>query len=209
MRKDSLKNSINKAIGKKNGNRNYDFQMECRDDMDDNRPNDRKSGNKRQDKPLKTFGILCIAAFITMFALSGTPTVDTSDAARRALGERVSTLLPVGTILLSEDQNIGQEDYTITHQSDQDETRIWIWDYAAEDGDYVQVLVNGIPVTEPFMIKNRPKEIQVPATGDVQIKGIRDGGGGITYAVHYELNNTNYFNTAPEGEFNTYTLIRQ
>jgi len=209
MRKDSLKNSINKAIGKKNGNRNYDFQMECRDDMDDNRPNDRKSGNKRQDKPLKTFGILCIAVFITMFALSGTPTVDTSDAARRALEERVSTLLPVGTILLSEDQNIGQEDYTITHQSDQDETRIWIWDYAAEDGDYVQVLVNGIPVTEPFMIKNRPKEIQVPATGDVQIKGIRDGGGGITYAVHYELNNTNYFNTAPEGEFNTYTLIRQ
>ncbi len=29
-----------------------------------------------------------------------------------------------------------------------------------------------------------------------------------TYAIRYELNNTNYFNSAPEGEFNTYTLIQ-
>lgn len=208
MRKDSLKNSINKAMGKRNDNRNYDFQMERRDDMDGSRPG-RKSGRKRQDKPLKSFGILCIAAFIAAFSLSGTPTVDTSDAARRALGEGVSTELSVGTKLLSEDQSIEKKDYTIIHQSNQDETKIWIWDYAAEDGDYVQVLVDGTPITEPFMIKNKPKEVNVPSMGDIQIKGIKDGGGGITYAVHYEVNNTNYFNTAPEGEFNTYTLTRQ
>lgn len=62
-------------------------------------------------------------------------------------------------------------------------------------------------MTEPFVINHKPKEILVPAKGDIQIKGIRDGGGGITYAVHYELNGTNYFNSAPEGNYNTYTLI--
>jgi len=209
MGKDSLKDSINRAMNKRNDNRKFGSKMEPEDDIDDNNPDDRESARKKQDKHLKSFGILCIAVSIAMFVFTGTTTVDTSEAAKRALEEGLSTTLSVGTKLLSEDKNIGQKDYTITHQSNQDETKIWVWDYAAEDGDYVQVLVNGSPATEPFLIKNKPKEIKVPTTGDIQIKGIKDGGGGITYAVHYEVNNTNYFNTAPEGEFNTYTLTRQ
>lgn len=165
--------------------------------------------NKKFHKHLKAFGVFCIAVFIAALMLTDTVTVNTSDAAKMALENKVSTSLSIGTVILSEDENIGQEDYTISHEFKEDETKIWVWDYAAEDGDYVQVLVNGTPLTEPFMIKNKPKEIKVPATGDIQIKGIRDGGGGITYGVHYEVNNTNYFNTAPEGEFNTYTLVRQ
>lgn len=161
------------------------------------------------DKLLKTTGIVLIIASIFALMWSGnTPTVDTSDAAKQAITEQVSTSLSVGTILMSSDENIGAKDYTITHSNTADESKIWIWDYAAEDGDYVQILVDGNPIGDAFMIKNKPQEFKVPTTGTVQVKGIRDGGGGITYAVRYELNNTNYFNSAPEGEFNTYTLVR-
>ena len=162
------------------------------------------------DKLIKTTGIVLLVASIFTFAwgINSSPTVDRSDAAQQAITEQVSTSLSVGTILMSSDENIGAKDYTITHDSNQDESKIWVWDYAAEDGDYVQILVDGTPIGDAFMIKNKPQEFMVPTTGTVQVKGIRDGGGGITYAVRYELNNTNYFNSAPEGEFNTYTLVR-
>jgi len=164
---------------------------------------------KKIEKPFKMFGWLCIAMFAAMLMFSSTPSIDTNVAAKDALKDNVSTSLSVGTILLARDENIGQQDYIITHNSENNETKIWVWDYAAQDGDYVQVLVNRVPVSDAFMIKHKPKEFIVPATGDIQIKGIKDGGGGITYAVRYELNGTNYFNSAPEGEYNTYTLVNE
>ncbi len=169
----------------------------------------RKQNSKEKDKPLKVFGWICMALFVGALIFTSTSSVDTTDAAKNALADKVSTSLSAGTILLANDENIGQQDYTITHKYDKSDTKIWVWDYAAEDGDYVQVLVNGTPTADAFMIKHKPVEITVPAVGEVQIKGIRDGGGGITYAVRYDLNGTNYFNSAPEGEFNTYTLIKE
>lgn len=161
----------------------------------------------RRTKPFKIFGGICIVAFIIGIILTRTSTVDTSAAAQNALLNKTSTALSAGTILLQEDANIGAADYTIIHQSTSEKTKIQVWDYAAQDGDYVQILVNGAPVSEPFMIKHRPKEFTVPSVGTVQVKGIKDGGGGITYAVRYDLNGTIYFNSTPEGELNTYTLV--
>lgn len=192
--------------------RDYELHEDARDTAkeDQIKPGtDDRAARKRRDRPLKLLGLFCAAAFVLMLVFSSTPSVNTTDAAKNALRDKVSTSLSAGTILFGKDENIGAQDYTITHSSDKEETRIWVWDYAAQDGDYVQVLVDGVPLGDAFMIKNKPREITVPSTGNIQIKGIRDGGGGITYAVRYELNGTNYFNTAPEGEFNTYTLIRQ
>lgn len=182
---------------------NYVNEKIVREDVVD------KKKIKKIEKPLKVFGGFCIAVFIAMIIFSYKPAVNKSSEAKEALKNKVSTSLSAGTILLAKDENIGQQNYTITHKSENKETKIWVWDYAAEDGDYVQILVNGTPVSEAFMIKHKPKEIIVPATGDIQIKGIKDGGGGITYAVRYELNGTNYFNSAPEGEYNTYTLVKE
>lgn len=207
MSNNNLKNSLKKAMDKKKATEKFDSKDGYKKNIDDKSNNEKK--NIKFDKYLKKFGIFCILIFIAMFIFTETSTVDTSEAAKRALEDKVSTTLSAGTILLEEDQNIGQDDYTITHQSNKNETKIWVWDYAAEDGDYVQIVVNGTPITEPFMIKNKPKELNVPATGEIQIKGIKDGGGGLTYAVRYDLNGTTYFNTAPEGEYNTYTLIRE
>lgn len=138
---------------------------------------------------------------------SGTE-VDTSKDAAQALKVHMSTTLGAGTKLLSEDEMMSGQDHTITHSSDNEETRIWIWDYAAEDGDYVQVLVDGVPLGDPFMIKNKAVEYTVPTVGKVQVLGTRDGGGGITYGIYYELNKTTYFNGMDEGEGNLYTLER-
>lgn len=165
--------------------------------------------SKKMTKAFKQLGTLCLVLGLVGIFYSASSSVDSSQAARNALQNHVSTAVSAGTVLLSADENIGAQDYTIVHSSTAEETKIWVWDYAAEDGDYVQILVNGTPITAPFMIKHKPREIMVPAVGDIQIKGIRDGGGGITYAVRYELNGTSYFNSAPEGEYNTYTLVRE
>jgi hypothetical protein len=168
-----------------------------------------KPKTNQYDKPLKIFGGICLAIAVAALIFTGTTTPDTSQSAADALKNQVSTAVSTGTILLSEDQNIGAKDYTITHKSNAKETKIWVWDYAAEDGDYVQVLVNGVPAGDAFMIRHKPREITVPSTGTVQVKGVKDGGGGITYAVRYDINGTSYFNGTPEGQFNTYNLKLQ
>lgn len=165
-----------------------------------------KIRRKRMERPLKVFGGLCIVTAILAFMFSESAIVNRSESAKNAWINKISTGVSAGTILLSKDENVAAKDYTITHKSENKDTKIWVWDYAAEDGDYVQVLVNGVPVSDAFMIKHKPRELTVPATGEIQIKGIRDGGGGITYAVRYEINGTSYFNGTPEGVCNTYTL---
>lgn len=135
--------------------------------------------------------------------------VDTSDEAASALESHVSTSLAAGTKLLATDDNYIGGDMTITHESDDEETTLYVWDYAAEDGDYVQIVVNGTPLGDPFMITNKPATFTVPTVGEVEVIGTRDGGGGITYAVYYEMNHTTYFNGVDENGSNIYTLIRE
>lgn len=157
-------------------------------------------------------GILLIAGIAAMvvFGMSDpSKTVDTSAEAEEAIKTHMSTTLAAGTKLMSEDDNYIGGDLTITHNSADDDTTIWVWDYAAEDGDYVQIIVDGTPLGDPFMIKNKPVSFKVPTVGEVQVLGTRDGGGGITYAVYYELNQTTYFNGVNQGGSNLYTLIRE
>lgn len=163
----------------------------------------------RSKKLLMTFGGVALALGILGFVFAGGSSVDTSQAAENALSNQVSAELAAGTILLSDDEELTAQDHTIVHSATEEETKIWVWDYAAEDGDYVQVLVNGAPISDSFMIKHKPKEFTVPAVGAVEIKGIKDGGGGITYAVRYDVNGTNYFNTAPLNGQNKYELVRE
>lgn len=170
---------------------------------------DETTKRKKLKKPIKVFGVVCIVISMASFIFMGTSKVDVSQAAKSALENKVSTEVSAGSILLSKDENIGEEDHTITHNSDVKDTKILIWDYAAEDGDYVQVIVNGTPLGDAFMIKHKPKEITIPAVGKVQIKGIRDGGGGITYGIRYDINGTSYFNGTSKGKSNTYTLTRE
>lgn len=165
------------------------------------------------DKRLKKGGLVFIASFIAICFLlshiSGASSINTSEEAKLALENHVSTELAIGVQISTEDEYYAGQDLTITHSSPSDETVIHVWDYAAEDGDYVQILVDGVAIGDPFMIMNVPVEYTVPSVGEVQVLGTRDGGGGITYAVHYEVNGTTYFNGTDVGNGNLYTLIRE
>lgn len=79
---------------------------------------------------------------------STSKSVDTSEEAASALETHISTSLAAGTILLESDENYVGGDMTTTHESTDDETTLYIW-------DYVQILVNGMPLSEPFMITNK------------------------------------------------------
>lgn len=165
---------------------------------------------KKSFSSTKIFIGFTVIAFLISFNMFGsTQPAEMTNETLNAIETRVSNELPPGTILFSQDEVTEKKDYTIEHSSNENETNIYVWDYAAEDGDYVQILVNGVEYTDAFMILNESKVFTVPSTGDIQIKGIKDGGGGITYAVYYDLNSTIYFNSAPEGEFNTYTLLKK
>lgn len=164
---------------------------------------------KRIKKGAWVLGAAAVASVIIYANLFSSSQVTTGEDAEAALETHMSTTLGAGTKLLSKDENMIGQDYTITHNSDDKNTTIWVWDYAAEDGDYVQILVDDSPICDPFMIKNKAVSFSVPTVSEVQVVGTRDGGGGITYGVYYELNQTTYFNGMDEGGNNIYTLVRE
>lgn len=153
--------------------------------------------------------IVGIVGMVGMMMFSSGGSVDKSPEADQARDTHMSTTLTAGTKLLSKDDNYIGTDVIVEHSSKADETNLHIWDYAAEDGDYVQVFVNEAPLGAPFMIKNKPVTFKVPTVGDIKVVGTRDGGGGITYAVYYDMNHTTYFNGVDEGGDNLYQLIRK
>ena len=173
-------------------------------------PTPQKKAKTRADKKLKITGLVLAGLFVvSMFFMPTSSSVNTSDEAKLALENQMSTQLHIGVRIMSNDENLAGQDLTITHSSPADENKIHIRDYAAEDGDYVQILVDGVAIGDPFMIKNKPVVFTVPTTGEIQVLGTRDGGGGITYAVHYDVNGTTYFNGTDVGNGNLYTLIKE
>lgn len=60
---------------------------------------------------------------------------------------------------------------------------ITLWDFAAEDGDTVEVSSGGYQIQ--VALKNTPQEFAVPIDKDhaITLTGVRDGGGGITLAI--------------------------
>lgn len=171
--------------------------------------NSQSAFTKRIKKGAGILTGLAVVSLILSITFSSSKSVDTSEDAANALEDRVSTSLAAGTRVLDKDDNYVGGDLTITHSSKDDETTLYIWDYAAEDGDYVQVIVNGSAIGDPFMIKNKPVTYKVPTVGTIEVIGTRDGGGGITYGVYYEMNNTTYLNGMDEGNGNVYTLVRE
>lgn len=186
------------------------IESESKQFVDITEPTPKEKVKTKADKKLKVTGLVLAGLFVaSIFFMPASSSVNTTEEAVQVLENRMSTQLPIGVRVLSKDENLAGQDLTITHSSLSDENKIHIWDYAAEDGDYVQILVDGVAICEPFMIKNKPVVFTVPSTGEIQVLGTRDGGGGITYAVHYDVNGTTYFNGTDVGNGNLYTLIRE
>lgn len=136
--------------------------------------------------------------------------ISTSEGAQEILKQRWSNKLELGARLVQNDDQIRLEpaDLTLKHDKKDQTTKIWIWDFAAEDGDYVQIKVDGKIITEPFMIMNQAVSFEVPAESKIEVIGVKDGGGGITYAIHHEIRGETYLNGMNVGGSNTYILER-
>lgn len=134
--------------------------------------------------------------------------ISNSVGAQEMLSQRWSDKLELGARLVSNDDQVTLKpaDITFTHNKSEETTKIWVWDFAAEDGDYVHVLVDGKPISEPFMIKHEPVSFDVGKNSVINVIGVRDGGGGITYAIHIDAIGQTYLNGTDINQANTYTM---
>lgn len=77
-----------------------------------------KKEKTRADKKLKVTGLVLAGLFaISMFFMPTSSSVNTSGEAAQALENHVSTQLPVGARILSDDEYLAGQDVTITHSS--------------------------------------------------------------------------------------------
>jgi hypothetical protein len=116
------------------------------------------------------------------------------------------SVVAAGSVLTKTDSITRSGNYTIQFAAQSQSTLMLVWDYAAEDGDMVSVLVNGAPMGESFTIMHAAKVVRVPTGSDVSVIGTRDGGGGITYAVNFPDAQRTVVNGIQTGEMNRYVL---
>lgn len=211
---------------KKDATENYDANFGKK--VDTEQSNDAKvciSGGESRPPRKKSrwrlwvpiFSALILASFVAnkiapapeneTLVQSGKP-ISTSIGAQEMLSQRWSDKLELGARLVSNDDQVTLKpaDMTFTHNKSEETTKIWVWDFAAEDGDYVHVLVDGKPISEPFMIKHEPVSFDVGKNSVVNVIGVRDGGGGITYAIHIDAIGQTYLNGTDINQANTYTM---
>ncbi|TGL61701.1 hypothetical protein [Leptospira sarikeiensis] len=99
-------------------------------------------------------------------------------------------------------------DFNINFEKDStSEANIFVWDFADEDGDEIEILINGTSIVQDLQIKNEAKLFKIPVPSVVEVKGIKDGVGGISYAIQIQGKST-YFNLVEPGKINKYTLVK-
>jgi hypothetical protein len=176
----------------------------------------------KRKNPLRALGFIALAVIVVANYLSDPlPRVATGQEAVDALNTGMSDKLGAGVRLLENDSTqLPVGDYNVTFRSEGDASdgqekrtiELLVWDYAAVDGDYIQVFYNGNAFGDAFMIKHSPQAFHLNVTPGVpvtlQIKGIKDGGGGITYAAmfQYKQHHATYYNRAPVAGSNAYTI---
>ncbi|EGL18121.1 MULTISPECIES: hypothetical protein [unclassified Paenibacillus] len=121
--------------------------------------------------------------------------------------------MKAGIQLAAADDSAGLEarDFEIEMKKNTTTSRMLIWDFAAEDGDVVTVKVDGNILQANINIMHNPVFLDIPIPSVVEITGVKDGGGGITYGVKFPgaVQNNAYFNAAPVGSSNVYTITGQ
>ncbi|PZD97507.1 hypothetical protein DNH61_01120 [Paenibacillus sambharensis] len=160
---------------------------------------------KGTNKQRYWIGITALILLAGFFFFENKSTVSVNDI-RSGIGKGISA----GAVLASTDEGTGltPRDYTIAMNDESGAGRMLIWDFAAEDGDVVTVKADGVIIAENLTLLNNPFAISVPVPSVVEIIGVKDGGGGITYGVKFPgaISNNAYFNAAPVGSSNKYTI---
>lgn len=158
---------------------------------------------------IKTLSKLCIFFAVTwilnivcnVFVLLTTP-----DSGMAKVSKSVVKDTKPGTVVLSNDTALPQKDHIIILNTKNQSIDISIWDFAEEDGDSIEILFNGQPISNLVQLKNSPKTISIPTNGTLQIKGAKDKVPSITYAIYIPETKKTYLNSVFVGTSNTYTI---
>ena len=134
--------------------------------------------------------------------------LDTSESAKNALANKMSTTLLLGAVLLEEDEDLGYEDIDVKHISSSESAKVWIWDYAKNDKDVIQLALDGEIIADEIVLSNNPTELTIPANGLLRMTALDGKGDGVTYAIRFQINGTCYLGTLPQSESVDYTLAR-
>lgn len=170
---------------------------------------------RKNDFPYKSIMAISIISLLSLLICEGiigylifnTHILSTSNnSPQEIIKKGISKNVTPGEKLMSSDEIGNSNDYTIKVKTNQKYLKLYIWDYAYEDGDAVQIYINGTAKDKPFMIRNDVKVFSVPSNCKLEVKGTTDAGGGITYAVYIEETGETYFNTAPLNGNNRYTF---
>ncbi len=132
-----------------------------------------------------------------MFGSGGAPSVDAPLSAQQQQS-RISTFQAQGPLRLpgvsSADQAAAIRTLALPVSDQQALERdiqfgqvrlvsVTLWDDMVEDGDVVEVISGGFNKTVALTKARQTIFVPVPASNMVQIRGVRDGGGGITVAT--------------------------
>ncbi|WP_278382163.1 hypothetical protein [Clostridium tyrobutyricum] len=147
-----------------------------------------------------------ILVFIACFLIFSNDSSHTNYKSNLKSGKIES--INVGDRISKKAVKLQANDFSIDQGNSYGKIELSVWNFAdEEDGDYVQVFVNGYSQTEPFAIRHKPIKIEVPDKSIIQVRGIRDGGNnGITYGLFFNKTGETYLNTVPLNLTNTYTL---
>ncbi|WP_224245536.1 hypothetical protein [Hyalangium gracile] len=134
----------------------------------------------------------------------GSASAGTGSAGTQATGLTSGVkAMTAGTIIASFDAIAEGRDYTLQAPTGTSELEIKVWDYAAEDGDVIQLRVNGQIASQPLSLMHAPISVKVPV-GKLEVLGLRDGGGGITYAINFPAISTSITNSTRPESLNQY-----
>jgi len=156
---------------------------------------------------LNTLLVCFVIAILTSFLV--TSFLD-DGSAEEVVANRISTSTSAGESLFVGESyaNIEARDFEVNNAGpDGGNARMLIWDFNLEDFDEVSILVDGVPVKEKLIISHNAAAISIPVPSTVTITGVKDNGGGISYAVKFPNNKTTYFNIVSVGQSNTYTVL--
>lgn len=157
-------------------------------------------------KPVFYGTIIAIALAILFGTLSGG--YSSEGSADEVVANRISKTTIAGETPFTEEVNSGitARDFEVSMSDSGGDAKMLIWDFNLEDDDEVQIIVNGQPVKEKLILTNNPTAISIPVPSTVTIKGLKDNGAGISYAVKFPNNELTYFNLVSVGGGNTYTV---
>lgn len=150
--------------------------------------------------------ILAVVLAIGLSMILGSYTSEGS--AEEVVANRISKTTLAGETPFTDETNAGitAKDFEVTVGDSGGDAKMLIWDFNSEDHDEVQILVNGQPLKEKLILATNPAAISIPVPSTVTVKGLKDNGGGISYAVKFPNDKVTYYNVVSVNAGNTYTV---